>query len=141
MNRAFGILVLWAVASFVAGQDKPKDAHDPSPSEVIKRWNEAAAKSDMKTVAKLASKTTPKVVLELIEQQFSLHYQGETKIVHEEISGDSAIVVHRIENRDAVFTAEIGYRMNLLVREDGLWKVTEQSGSVTLKPGKRPKNK
>jgi hypothetical protein len=141
MNRAFGILVLCAVTSFVAGQDKPKDAHDLSPSEVIKRWNEAAAKSDMKTVAKLASKTTPKVVLDLIEQQFFLHYQGETKIVHEEISGDSAIVVHRIENRDAVFTAEIGYRMDLLVREDGRWKVTEQSGNVTLKPGKRPKSK
>jgi hypothetical protein len=92
----------------------------------------------MKTLAKLASRTTPKVSLTVIKQQGFLDYQGTTKIIHEEVSGDRAVVVYRLENRDAVFTAEIRYAVIDLVREDKQWKVTEQGGGV-LKPGKQPK--
>jgi outer membrane lipoprotein-sorting protein len=59
-----------------------------SPSEVVKQWIDAAAKRDMKTVAKLASKTTRKQFLKLLEDQLFLDYRGETKIIHEEILAD-----------------------------------------------------
>jgi hypothetical protein len=90
----------------------------------------------MKTVAKLASKTTPKASLKLMEQQSFLDYQGAAKTIHEEISGDRAVVVYRLENRDAVFTAAIRYDVIVLLREDKQWKVIQQGGGV-LKPGKR----
>ena len=60
------------------------------------------------------------------------------KIIHEEIDGDRAVVVCRLENRDAVFTDEIRYDMITLVRETKQWKVDLQGGGV-LKPGKQPK--
>jgi hypothetical protein len=127
----------WAFAQATA-QEKPKELKERSPSEVVKQWVSAAAKRDMEAVTKLASKTTPKQSLMLIEQQGFLNYQGEVKIIHEELSGSRAIVVYRLENRDAVLTAEIRYDMILLVREDQQWKVAEQGGGV-LKPGKEPK--
>ena len=51
--------------------DLPKEV---SPSEVVKQWIDAAAKRDMKTVAWLASTTTSKPSLRLIEQQGFLKY-------------------------------------------------------------------
>ena len=91
----------------------------------------------MKTVAKLASRTTPKRSLKLIEEQGFLNYQGTVKIVHEEIKGDRAVVVYRLENREAVFTAKIRYDVIVVVREDKQWKVSEQGGGV-LEPVEQP---
>jgi hypothetical protein len=141
MLKPLSFLLLFALVPLAFAQEKPKDKQDFSPSEVVKQWNQAASKRDMKTLAKLASGTAPKQSLELIDQQFFLHYQGETKIIHEEISGGRAIVVFRVENRGAVFTAEIRYGFILLVREDGQWKVTGEEGSGVLKPGRQPGDK
>jgi hypothetical protein len=138
MLRAFTFAAFFAFVPLAYGQEKPGDQKELSPSEVVKRWNDGAAKRDMKTVANLASKTRSKRSLELIAQQAFLEYQGETKIIHEEISGDRAVVIYRLENRDAIFTAVIRYGTNLLVRQDGVWKVSGEEGFVTLKKGKQP---
>ncbi|MCI0456628.1 MAG: nuclear transport factor 2 family protein [Gemmataceae bacterium] len=137
MARALLFVVILARLPVAYSQEKPKDREGPSPGEVVKSWNEAAAKRDIKFLAKLASKDVTKQVLEAIEQQGFLHYRGETKVIHEEISGTQAVVVFRVEHRGAVFTAEIRYGMALLLREDGAWKFARDEGSVTLKPGKR----
>jgi hypothetical protein len=136
MPRVIAFAIFCAFAPLAYGQEKQKGQKELSPSDVVKQWNDAAAKRDMKTVAKLASKTRSKKSLALIVQQGFLEYQGETKIIHEEISGDRAVVVYRLENRDAVFTAAIRYGTNLLVREDGVWKITREEGFVILKEGK-----
>src|SRR5262245_27982422 len=136
MLRAFSFTVFCALVPFANGQEKPKDQKELSPSDVVKQWNDAAAKKNMKTIAKLASTTRSMRSLELMAQQAFLEYQGVTRIIHEEISGGRAIVVYRLENRDAVFTAAIRYGMNLLVREDGVWKVKREEGFVILKKGK-----
>ena len=137
MLRAFAFAFFCAFVPLAFGQEKPKGQKNLSPSDVVKRWNHAAAKRDMKTLARLASKTRSKRSFQLIEQQAFLEYQGETKIIHEEISGQRAVVVYRLEKRDAVFTAAIRYGMNLLAREDGVWKVTREEGGVILKKGKQ----
>jgi len=59
------------------------------------------------------------------------------KIVHEEIKGDRAVVVYRLENPEAMFTAKIRYDVVVVVREDKQWKVSEQGGGV-LEPGEKP---
>ena len=140
MIRAFSFALVFAFVPLAHAQEKSKDQKELSPSEVVKQWNQAASKRDMKTLAKLASKTMPKQSLEDIKQQLFLQYQGETKIIHEEISGDRAIAVYRVENRGAVFTPEIEYGMITLLREDGHWKVSDQGGGV-LKAGKQPGGK
>src|SRR5262249_26646016 len=84
------LLVAFAplAAAQATAQEKSKDPKERSPSEVVKQGVGAAAKKDMETVAKLASKTTPKQSLTLIELQGFLNYQGDVKIIHEEIGGD-----------------------------------------------------
>jgi hypothetical protein len=138
MTRVFSFVLGVALVSLAHAQEESKDAKAVSPSDTVKKWIDAAAKRDMKTVAKLASRTTTRRSLKLIQEQGFLNYQGTAKIIHEEISGDRAVVVYRLENRDAVFTPEIRYDVIVLVREDKQWKVTEQGGGV-LKPGKQPK--
>jgi hypothetical protein len=136
MTESLCFVVLVALVPLAPGQEKGKDQKQVSPSEVVKQWIDAAAKKDGKTLAKLASKSTPKQSLKLIQEQGFVSYQGEAKIVHEEICGDRAIVVYRLENRDAAFTAEIRYDIITLVQEANEWKVTTQGGGV-LKAGKQ----
>src|SRR5262245_15976816 len=138
MIRSVSFILLYALVPVAHAQEKSKDEKAGSPSDIVKQWNAAAAKRDMKVLANLASKSTPKRALWLIEQHGFPHFQGETKIIHEEISGDRAVVIYRLENRGAVFTAEIRYGINLLVREEGQWKVTRHEGGLDLKPGKQP---
>lgn len=123
-----------AIGVMADGQEN-KEQKEPTPSQVVKQWTDAVAKRDMKTAVKLASRTMNKVYLDLLEQQWFLRYQGETKIIHEEVSGDRAVVVYRIENKRAII-AEIRYRMNALAKEGGAWKVTQEEGSVRLKLAK-----
>jgi hypothetical protein len=138
MTKFFSFVLWVALVSLAHAHDESKDQKAVSPSDTVKKWIAAAAKRDMKTVANLASKATTKRSLKLIQEQGFLNYQGAAKIIHEEIGGDRAVVVYRLENRDAVFTPEIRYDVIVLVREDKQWKVTEQGGGV-LKPGKQPK--
>jgi hypothetical protein len=139
MVKTLSIVALFSYLLLAPAQEKPKGHEKVSPSEVIKAWNSAVAKRDMKIVAGLASKSTSKATLKLIQQQLFLNYQGETKIIHEEISGQRAIVVYRLENRGAAFTPEIRYDIAGLVREDGQWKVSQNMGGV-LKEGKQTKH-
>jgi hypothetical protein len=136
MVRTGSLLAILAVVPLAPAQEKAKDPKATSPSAVIKAWNEAAAKRDMRTLARLASTNTPKSTFNLIQQQTFLQHQGEIKIIHEEISGDRAVVVYRLENRGAVFTPEIRYDIAGLVREDGQWKVAPHLGGV-LKEGRQ----
>ena len=46
----------------------------------------------------------------------------ETKNIHEEISGDSAVVVYRVQYG----ADKIKYWMDKVLREDGVWKVAPQ---------------
>ena len=135
MIRVLLFVVLSAIVPLANGQEKPKDTKEVSPSEVVKQWNDAAAKKDMKALEKLASGAMSRQILKLIELQFFIHYQGETKIIHEEVSGDRAVVVCRLENKTPIL-AEVSYRMNLLVKERGAWKVSQADGSVVLKLAK-----
>jgi hypothetical protein len=137
VTRAFAFVVIVALLPVAYSQEKPKDREGPSPGEVVKSWNEAAAKRDMKALAKLASKDVSKQVLDAIGQQGFLYSGGETKVIHEEISGERAVVVFRVENRGAVVAPEIRYGMVLLLRESATWKFRRQEGSVSLKPEKR----
>jgi len=134
---SFLSLILVASGPLASPQDNPKDQKEASPSETVKRWIDAAASRDQKTLAKLAAKSMSKQSLKLIEQQGFPNYQGQVKIIHEEICGGQAIVVYRLENRDAVFTPEIRYDLVTVVREANQWKVNEQGGGV-LKAGKQP---
>jgi hypothetical protein len=130
------VFIVWSAFPLLAnGQEKPKNTKDASPTEVVKQWNEAAAKKDMKVLKKLASGRVPDQHLKLIELQFFIHYQGETKIIHEEISGDRAIVICRLEHKNPI-RAAVSYRMTVLVRERRAWKVTQEEGSVALKLAK-----
>jgi hypothetical protein len=138
MTRAVSLLVLFSFGPLAGAQERPKDHKKLSPSDITRLWNNAAAKRDMKLIGSLASKDTPKTTFAIIQQQTFLQYQGETKIIHEEIGGDRAIVVYRLENRGAVFTPEVRYDIATLVREDGQWKVSQKGGGV-LKEGKQSK--
>lgn len=137
MTRFVSLVILVAFAPSACPQEKPKDPKEASPSETVKQWIDAAANRDAKTLAKLAAKSMSKQSLMLIQQQGFPHYQGQVKIIHEETCGEQAIVVYRLENRDAVFTPEIRYDLVTLVRDANQWKVNEQGGGV-LKAGKQP---
>src|SRR5262245_28115342 len=133
MIRLLAIGVLSALVPLAEAQEKPKEAKEPSPSEVVKTWMDSLAKRDMKAVAKLASKSYSKNGLEALAQH-AIGYQGlkvETKIIHEEINGDSAVVVYRVQHG-----AAITYCMELLVKEGGAWRVSQQGAEVLLKLGK-----
>jgi len=138
MRRAVSLVIFFSLASLAEGQERPKEHDGSSPSGVIKLWNDAVARKHSKLVAELVSKDAPKRTLEILQQQTFLEYQGETRIIHEEISGDRAVVVYRLENRGALFTPEVRYDVATLVREDGHWKVSPNGGGV-LKLGKQIK--
>lgn len=137
MARAILFVVMLALLPVAYGQEKPKVQKGPSPGEVLKAWCEAAAKRDMEAVRKLASKDVDKKVLDAIEKDGSLVYRGQTKVIHEEISGNRAVVVFRVEVGGPVYTANVTYRMALLLREDGGWKFSREEGRAVLKPAKR----
>ena len=137
MTQVYSFVVLATFVSLACAQEERKDKKELSPSDTVRQWIDAAAKRDMKTVGKLASRTTPKRSFKLIEEQRFLDYQGMVKIVHEEIKGDRAVVVYRLEHREAVFTARIRYDVIVVVREDKQWKISEQGGGV-LEPGRQP---
>jgi hypothetical protein len=86
----------------------------------------------------LAPKSTRPITFKLIREQLFLDYQRKTEIIHEEISGEKAIVVYRLENPGATFRPEVRYDTVGLVREDGQWKVTQGVGGV-LNEGKQVK--
>jgi hypothetical protein len=133
MNKVIAVVLLLSFASLAfAGKD---DKEELSPSETAKKWIDAAGKRDAKTLAKLASKTMRKQALKLLDDQGWTVYQGTVKIIHEETTAERAVVIYRLENPDAVFTAELRYGILDLVREGDQWKVTDQAGAV-LKPGK-----
>jgi hypothetical protein len=140
MKSALSLLALFAFLAWAPGREKEKGDKDLSPSQVVKAWNRAVAQREMKTVARLAAKSTRPITLRLIRDQLFLNYQGTTRIIHEEISGKRAIVVYRLENRGAAMTPEIRYDIAGLVREDGRWKVSQDLGGV-LKEGKQAKRK
>ena len=133
MIRMLAIGVLIALVPLAEGQEKPKETNEASPSEVVKAWTESLSKRDMKAVARLASKTTSKNGFAALTQ-LAISYQGlkvESKIIHEEISGDSAVVVCRVQHG-----AAITYYMEKLVKERGAWRVTPQGVELLLKSGK-----
>jgi hypothetical protein len=138
MTSALPRLVFLAFAPLAGLQERPPDPAKPAPSDVIQQWNDAVAKRDVKTMARLAAKAIPKRALTILQQQSFLDYQGSTRIIHEEISGDRAVVVYRLENRGAVFTPEVRYDVATLVREGGQWKVLPNGGGV-LKEGRPAK--
>ena len=138
MRETLSSVLLCVLLPLAAGQEKQKDEKELSPSDVVKQWNSAAAQRDMETVTKLASKTVSKQSLEVIRRQGVLDYQGETRIVHEEIGGDRAVVIYRLAYRGTLFT-EVKYGIKTLVREDGQWKVSREQGGVLKLSGKKPK--
>ena len=138
MARVISLMIIFVFLTPADAQEESKDGKEASPSDTVKNWIDAAAKKEMKTVAKLASRATPKRSLKLIEDHGFLNYQGTVKIVHEEIKGDRAVVVYRLENQEAVLTAKIRYDVIVFVREDKQWKVSEQGGGV-LEAGEQPR--
>jgi hypothetical protein len=134
MRRAFTLLVCCTVISFAPGQEKQKDQKELSPSEVVQAWNGALAKADMKTVRNLSVKNTREEIFEALHQHALIWKHSKdkvaAKIIHEEISGDAAVVVYRVQHG-----SEITYDVVKLVREDQAWKVSGEAGRVFLKKG------
>jgi hypothetical protein len=136
MRESLSFVLALTLAPWACPQEKGKDQKAVSPGEVAKQWIDAAAKRDGKSLERLACKATPKQSLKLLQEQGFVSYQGEAKIMHEETSGDRAVVVYRLENRNAAFTAEVRYDLLTLVQEGKEWKVDTQGGGV-LKAGKQ----
>jgi hypothetical protein len=123
--------VLLTFALSALGQDEHRATASLSPSDVSAAWNDALDKGDMKTAAELTSKTAETFIQEAFGslEQLSTLRQQELKgvkvgrrLVHEEVSGNSAVVVYRMQyDADAVT-----YWMDKLVHEDGSWKVAPQ---------------
>ena len=115
------------------------NAKEFSPGDVDKAWNDALTKGDVKSAADRTSSTSSEYTKQkfLYLEQLSVTYQKgmkdlkvETKIVHEEISGDTAIVVYRVQYGDKT----VKYWMDKLFREAGDWKVAPQFvQTLTLK--------
>lgn len=107
-----------------------------SPGEVLKAWNDALTTGNVKTAEKLTSGTSDQHIKQnfVSLEQLSIIYQKGTKcvqvLVHEEISGDTAIVVYRVQYDDKT----VKYWMDKLFREAGDWKVAPQFvQTLTLK--------
>lgn len=138
MARFVPFVLMLTLLPEAYGQEQSKAPKGPSsPGEVLQAWYEAAARRDMEAVARLASKDVDRKVLNGIEKEGGLHYRGRTKVVHEEISGDRAVVVFRVEQGGPAYAANVTYRMALLLREGGAWKFGREEGRAVLKPAKR----
>lgn len=107
------------------------NAQGASPGEVVKAWNDALAAGDVKTAESLTSGTSDQHIKQNLVslEQLSLAYQRgmkglkvETQIVHEEINGETAVVVYRVQYGDKT----VKYWMDKLFRESGDWKVAPQ---------------
>lgn len=125
------IAILFTFAPYAQGQDEQRATAGLSPSDVSATWNEALARGDVETAAELTSKTSETYIQQAFGslEQLSAVMQRELrgvklrrKLVHQEISGNSAVVVYRMEyDADA-----ITYWMDKLVHEEGSWKVAPQ---------------
>ena len=101
------------------------------PGDAVKGWNDALTKGDVKAAESLTSSTSKDHIKQNFGslEQLSKSYQGslknvelETKIIHEEISGDTAVVVYRVQYGDA----KVKYWMDKLYLEGDEWKVAPQ---------------
>lgn len=117
-------------------QPVPKNLKALSPGEVAKTWNDALTEGDVRTAASLTSTTSTLHIKQNFGslEQISVIYQRnlkdhkvESKLVHEEISGDTAVVVYRVQYDDKA----VKYWMDKLFREDGTWKVAPQFVQTT----------
>ena len=115
------------------------NAKGPSPGDAVKAWNDALTKGDLKAAEGLTSSTSKDHIKQNYGTlgQLSKSYQGslknvklQTKIIHEEISGDTAVVVYRVQYGDE----KVKYWMDKLYLEGGEWKVAPQFvQTLTLK--------
>lgn len=110
----------------------------PSPGDAVQAWNDALTKGDVKAAEGLTSSTSKDHIKQNFGslEQLSKSYQGlknvklQTKIIHEEISGDTAVVVYRVQYGEE----KIKYWMDKLYLEGGEWKVAPQFvQTLTLK--------
>lgn len=107
-----------------------------TPAEAVEAWNRALEKGDGDTARRLTSNTSGEYVREAFGslEKLSKRYQTElkglkttTRVIEEEIDGESAVVVYRV-----VYDAgRVTYWMDRLLREDGEWKVAPQFTSDT----------
>ena len=114
----------------------PKNLKELSPGEAAKTWNDALTQADVQTAASLTSSTSAPYIkqnfgsleqLAIIYQQNLKHRKVETKLIHEEISNDTAIVVYRVQYDEK----SVKYWMDKLLREDGTWKIAPQFVQTT----------
>lgn len=132
-----GLLLSLCVILLSASRPARAEAASPSPTDSYLRWIDAAAKNDVPAVAELTSKTRkPDLDLKTLCGSISASFKKtgwKNSPVHEEISGDSAVVVYRVEYGDG----KVKYWMDKLVREDGSWKVVPHlSRNVLLRDAK-----
>ena len=140
------LLLSWFGLSLFVGCSPPQPAVTnaggnaaPSPGDAVKAWNDALTKEDVKAAESLTSSTSKDHIKQNFGslEQLSKSYQGslkndklQTKIIHEEISGDTAMVVYRVQYGDE----KVKYWMDKLYREGGEWKVAPQFvQTLTLK--------
>jgi hypothetical protein len=106
------------------------NANQPSPGDAVKAWNDALTKGDVKAAESLTSSTSKDHIKQNFGslEQLSASYRSlknvklQTKIIHEEISGDAAVVVYRVQYGEA----KVKYWMDKLYLEGGEWKVAPQ---------------
>ena len=129
----------WFVLCLLVGCSQPQpavtnagaSAKAPSPGDAVKAWNDALTNEDVKAAEGLTSSTSKDHIKQNYGslEQLSKSYQGslksdklQTKIIHEEISGDTAMVMYRVQYGDE----KVKYWMDKLYLEGGEWKVAPQ---------------
>lgn len=145
--RRFGVTALCGYllgTMLVLSCHQPKPPEQPvpnhlkalSPGEVAKTWNDALTEGDVQTAASLTSTTSTLHIkqnfgsLEQISVTYQRNLKGrnvETKLVHEEIIGDAAVVVYRVQYDDKA----VKYWTDKLFREGGIWKIAPQFVQTT----------
>lgn len=129
-----GVILLAGISILVVvTRPEPDYQNELAPSEVVKAWNDALRNGDVKTAAMLTSRTSGHGQDLGYFEQLSNRYQNfrvvERIIIHEEISGDAAVVIYRVQYASDATK----YWMDKLFREDGSWKLAPQYvRSITL---------
>src|SRR5262249_45999354 len=66
MAKVISLILVYSFLTLADARQESKNGKEPSPSDTVKKWIDAAAKKDLKAVAELASRATPKRSLKLI---------------------------------------------------------------------------
>jgi len=109
-----------------------------APKQAARAWNDALLDGNLETAARLTSATSREYVtknfgsLKALSERYRSGGLANMVVddIHEEISGESAIVIYRVKYESGA----VKYWMDKLLLEDGIWKLAPQHvKSISLK--------